>query len=109
MNNVLGNVDQFPQLAAIVGAILSKVRYFTLPDGTRVQTKVMANGDVMGVDHACRRYVAQNRNKNSPEGKRAREGATIIWVIQTHNDQTRQPLNPNKWVGKIEDGIVRMR
>lgn len=108
MDKVLGNVDQFPELAAIVGAIFSKVRYFTLPDGTRVQTKVMASGACMGVDHRGRRYIEQNPNKGSAEAQRARSGARIVWVIQTHDDQMR-PLSPNKWIGKIEDGIVRMR
>ena len=109
MNNVLGNVDQYPELAAIVGAIFSKVRYFQLPDGSRCQTKVMANGECFGVDHGNRRYIEQNRRKKSAEAERARDGARIVWVIQTHNDTTRRPLNPNKWVGKIEDGIVRLR
>lgn len=108
MNKVLGNVDQFPELAAIVGAIFSKVRYFTLPNGERVQVKVMAGGQCFAVDHQGRRYVEQNSTKGSPEAKRARHGARIVWVIQTH-DRNNQPLNPNKWIGKIEDGLVRMR
>jgi hypothetical protein len=108
MNRVLGNVDQFPELAAIVGAIFSKVRFFTLPNGSRCQTKVMASGDCFGVDHVGTRYVEQNRNKQSPEAARARAGARIVWVIRTHDAQGR-PLSPNQWIGKIEDGIVRMR
>lgn len=108
MDNVLGNVDQYPELAAIVGAIFSKVRYFSLPNGQRVQTKVMAGGYCFAVDHQGRRYIEQNPKKDSDEARRVRAGARIVWVIQTHDNQNR-PLNPNKWVGKIEDGIVRMR
>ena len=109
MDNVRGNVDQFPELAAIVGAIFLKVRYFSFPDGTRCQTKVMASGSCFGVDHGNRRYIEQNRNKRSAEAARARAGARIVWVIQTHDDRTKSPLSPNKWIGKIEDGIVRLR
>jgi len=108
MDKVLGNVDRFPELAAIVGAIFSKVRYFTLPNGTRCQTKVMASGNCFGVDHQGCRYIEQNRNKQSDEAARARAGARIVWVIQTHDKQNR-PLAKNLWIGKIEDGIVRMR
>lgn len=109
MDRDLGCVDNYPELASIVGAIFSKVRFFSLPDGTRLRTKIMANGQCFAVDHKGRRYVEQNRTKNSPEGKRAREGARIVWVIQTHDDTTGQPLSPNRWIGKVEDGIVRMR
>ena len=108
MDQALGNVDRFPELAAIVGAIFSKVRHFDLPNGTRCQTKVMASGHCIGVDYAGVRYVEQNRNKNSPEAARARAGASIVWVIRTHDAQGRS-LEPNQWIGKIEDGIVRMR
>jgi len=109
MDRVLGNIDRYPPLAAIVGAIFSKVRYFSLPDGTRLRTKIMANGQCFAVDHQHRRYVEQNRTSNSPEASRVRNGARIVWVIQTHNDTTGQPLDPHLWVGKIEDGLVRMR
>lgn len=109
MDRVLGNVDQFPELAAIIGAIFSKVRFFSLPDGTRCRTKIMANGECFAVDHQYRRYIEQNRTKPGPEGRRAREGARIVWVLQTHDDQTGRPLPKSQWLGKIEDGIVRMR
>jgi hypothetical protein len=108
MDRVLGNVDQFPELAAIVGAIFSKVRFFSLPSGARVSTKVMAGGACIGVDHEGIRYVEQNPNKTSPEAARARKGARIVWVIRTHDAQGK-PLEPNQWIGKVEDGIVRMR
>lgn len=108
MDKVKGDIGRFPELVAIVDAIFGKVRIFTLPDGTRCQTKVMASGSVLGVDRKGCRYVEQNRNKRSPEGARARAGAHIVWVIRTHDNNGR-PLNPNQWIGKIEDGTVRMK
>lgn len=108
MDRVLGNVDQFPELAAIIGAIFSHTRNFTLPNGTKLGTRILANGACFAVDYQGRRYIEQNRHKPSPEGERARAGARIIWVIQTHNDEGK-PLSPNLWIGKIEDGIVRLK
>jgi hypothetical protein len=52
MNCKLGNVDQYPELAAIVGAIFSKVRFFSVPDGTRLRTRIMAEGECFAVDRA---------------------------------------------------------
>jgi hypothetical protein len=109
MDRILGDVDRFPELAAIVGAIFAKVRFFSLPEGTRCRTKIMASGECFAVDHNGRRYIEQNRATNSPESERARDGAQIVWVIQTHDDRTGHPLPTNRWLGKIEDGIVRMR
>jgi len=106
MDKVLGDVDQFPELATIVKAIFSKVFYFDLPSGRRHRTKIMANGECFAVDLNGRRYIQQNRRKDSLEGARARAGARIIWVIQTR-DANNQPMD--KWIGKIKDGIVRMR
>ena len=109
MDKVLGHIDQFPVLEAIVDAIFSKVRYFSLPNGQRCQTKVMGGGNCFAVDLDGRRYVEQNATKGSSEAMRARQGARIVWVIQTHDDQTNRPLNPNLWIGRIEDDIVRMK
>ncbi len=109
MDKELGHVDQFPELEAIIDAIFSKVRYFSLPHGKRCRTKVMAGGNCFGVDYHYRRYVEQNPTKRSPEAARARAGSRIVWVIQTHDDKTGDPLSPNRWVGKVEDNFVRVR
>lgn len=113
MDRVLGPLNNFPDLAAIVGAIFSHVKFFSLPDKTRLSTKIMAGGLCFAVDHDGIRYVEQNPRKQSPEAERARNGAKIVWVIQTHRRDTTNgkliALEPNQWIGKIEDGIVRMR
>ena len=106
---MLGNVDQFPELAAITGAILSRARRFSLPNGERLKTRVFGERSLFAVDHAGRRYVEQNRTTDSDEARRARDGAQIIWVIQTHDDNSGLPLPKHIWVGKIEDGVVRTR
>lgn len=109
-DRVLGNLDQYPELRAIVGAIFSRVRHFSLPDGQRLRTKIMGfNYDCFGVDHQGRRYIEQNRRLKSAEAARARDGAAIVWVLATHDGNTGQPLPRKIWVGKIEDGIIRMR
>ncbi len=108
-NRVLGNIDQHPELAAIVGAITSRARRFSLPDGERMRTRTFGEKNLFGVDHACRRYIEQDHGTDSPEAVRAKNGAQIVWVLQTHDDDSGLPLPKNLWVGKIEDGVVRMR
>jgi hypothetical protein len=108
-NRVLGNIDQHPELAAIVGAITSRARRFTLPDGERMRTRTFGEKDLFGVDHACRRYIEQDHGTDSPEAIRAKNGAQIVWVLQTHDDNSGLPLPKNIWIGKVEDGVVRMR
>lgn len=109
-NRRLGNLDQYPELAAIVGAIFSRVRCFSLPDGTRLRTKIMGlDYDCFGVDHHGIRYIEQNRRTESEEAGRARDGASIVWVLATHDPNTGHPLPKKIWKGKIEDGTIYMR
>ncbi len=109
-SRILGNLEQYPELRAIVGAILSRVRHFSLPNGLRLRTKIMGfNYDCFGVDYQGRRYIEQNRTLKSKEARRARDGAAIVWVLATHDADTGQPLPKKVWLGKIEDGIIRMR
>lgn len=109
LDQFLGNVDRYPELAAIVEAILSRVRYFSVPNGTRLQTKIMGNAACFGVDYQGLRYIEQNPATKSDEARRARAGAKIVWVIRTYNTITGAPLTKHLWVGKVEDGMVRMR
>jgi hypothetical protein len=108
-NRVLGNIDQHPELAAIIGAITSRARRFSLPNGERMKTRTFGEGNLFGVDHAGRRYIEQNRGTESPEALRAKNGAQIVWVLQTHDDDSGLPLPKNLWIGQVEDGVVRMR
>ncbi len=109
-DRVLGNVDKHPELAAIVGAIFSRAASFTLPNGARLRLRIMGSKyDVFGVDYQGIRYIEQNRRTHSDEAQRARDGASIVWVIHTHDANTGQPLPEKRWIGKVEDGIVRMR
>ena len=45
-------------------------------------------------------YLEQNPNKGSVYGKRAKNGAKIMWVI-LNNIKT----NKERWLGRVEDGI----
>ena len=108
MDKVCGPVTAFPELNSIVAAIFSKARQFTLPNGTKVWTKVLAGGSCLAVDLNGIRYVEQNRTKNSAEAKRAREGAKIVWAIRTHSADGK-PLAKGIYIGKIEGGVVRKK
>lgn len=108
-DQVLGSLNQFPELEAIVEAILSQARHFQLPDGERLRTRVLGEGNPLAVDHAGLRYLEQNQGTGSPEALRAKDGAQIVWVIQTHDKASGLALPKHVWLGKIEDGIVRMK
>ncbi len=97
------------ELSAIVEAIFTKKHHFTLPDGTRLHTRAFVNGAVVGVDYNLHRYLEQNPNKKTPEAARARAGAKIVHVLRTHDPATGKEYAKSLWVGKIEDGIVRVR
>lgn len=97
----LGNVSQFPEIAAIYGAILGRLMHFLLPTGQRIRTKTMgAPQRLVVVDHEGLRYLEQNPTTQSEYAKRTREGARIVWVIRKRDDA---------WLGRIEDGNVWMR
>jgi hypothetical protein len=109
-----GPVGQFAELEAISSAIFSRKASFTLPNGTRVQTKLF-KGSLYAVDHAGIRYVEQNPNTASEYAHRAREGARILWVIKTHSKVTDAAGKvqlvscDNEWLGRIENGTVYMK
>jgi hypothetical protein len=108
----VGSVGQFPELQAICGAIFSRVMFFSLPDGTRLRTKLF-KGTLFAVEHEGLRYVEQNPRTQSAYAKRARAGARILWVIriarQIGDGSQERPLSwvsCNEWLGRIEDGLI---
>ncbi len=101
----LGSVSQFLALQAIVGAIFSRAMYFSLPDGTRLRTKLF-KGSLFAVEHEGMRYVEQNLNTRSAYAERAKKGARIVWVIRTYKKVGEEWIPCNEWLGRIEDGNV---
>jgi hypothetical protein len=104
----LGSVSKFPELAAICGAIFSKAMFFSLPDGTRLRTKLF-KGKLFAVEHNGVRYVEQNPQTQSAYAQRARAGARIVWVIRVARQVGDHWVPVNEWLGRIEDGFVWMR
>lgn len=110
MNNV-GRVEKFPELEAIADAIFSKKMHFSLPNGTRLRTRLF-KGTLFAVDYNGLRYVEQNPRTSSAYAQRARGGARIIWVIKTHQKAVdasgKEYYVPcqNQWMGRVEDGLV---
>ena len=100
-----GPVGNYPLLQAICGAIFSKVMFFSLPDGTRLRTKLF-KGELFAVEHDGLRYVEQNPRTRSAYAERARAGARIIWVIRITRKVGDKWIPVNEWLGRIEDGIV---
>ena len=103
------DLSRFPELQAIVEAIFEKKHHFTLPDGSSLRTRAFVQGTCTGVDYNLHRYIEQNQRSKSDEAARARKGAQIVWVIRTHDPKTRAQLAKGLYVGKIEDGTVRMK
>lgn len=107
----IGRLEQFPDLAAIVDAIMSKKMHFSLPNGERLRTRIFKD-TLFAVDHNGLRYVEQNPKTSSEPARRAREGARIVWIIRTHRKVTDATGKEyfvscaNEWLGRVEDGIV---
>jgi hypothetical protein len=108
----VGRVEQFPELCAIADAIFTRKTGFTLPDDTRLRTKLF-KGTLYAVDHNGVRYVEQNPNTSSAYAQRVREqNARIFWVIRTHQKVVdaagAQQYVPcaEEWLGYVEDGGV---
>lgn len=95
----LGSVSQFPELAAIYGAIVYHCDVVVM-ENQQHPTKKFKNGTLYAVDYEGMRYVEQNKNTSSAYAKRACAGAKIIWVIR---------LRDNEYLGYIENGIVHMK
>lgn len=104
----LGSVSQFGTLQAICGAIFSRTTYFSLPDSTRLRTKLFKRS-LFAVEHEGMRYVEQNPKTQSAYAARARDGARIVWVIRIARKIDNQWVTCNDWVGRIEDGVVWMK
>lgn len=101
----LGPVAEFDQLSAIYQAICGKLLWFWLPTKdkglVRARTKLMgAPLHLMGFDHDFKRYIEQNPKTQTDAARRVREGARIVWVIDT---------TTKEYIGRIEDGTVYMR
>jgi hypothetical protein len=103
------DLSRFSELEAIVEAIFQKKHHFTLPNGTTLRTRAFVQGTCVGVDYQLHRYIEQNQRNKTDEAARARKGAQIVWVIRTHDPITKEQLDKGLYVGKIEDGTVRMK
>lgn len=101
----LGSVSQYPDLQAIAGAIFSRAMYFSLPDGTRLRTKLF-KASLFAVEHDGLRYIEQNPNTRSAYADRAKSGARIAWVIRIYKRVDNNWTPCNEWLGRVEDGIV---
>ncbi len=100
-----GSLSKFPELQAICGAIFSRAMHFSLPNGTRLRTRLF-KGKLFAVEHEGKRYVEQNPNTSSAYATRTRGGARIVWVIRIARKINGQWVPCNEWLGRIEDGIV---
>ena len=101
----VGSIDKYPLLQAIGGAIFSKTMFFSLPNGTRLRTKLF-KGKLFAVEYEGIRYVEQNTHTQSAYAARAREGARIVWIIRILRRDHVNWVPCNEWLGRIEDGIV---
>ena len=94
----VGNISQFPELRQIYQAICNRQKYWAF-DGKKHQVGWFRNKNLYYVDHNGKRYVEQNPASSSVYAKRAQEGVKIVWVIR---------LEDNKYLGRIEKGVVYM-
>lgn len=110
----IGRLERFPELEAIADAIFSHKMHFSLPNGTRLRTKLF-KGVLFAVDYNGVRYVEQNPKTSSAYASRARHGARILWVIKTHQKAIDAGGKEyfvschNEWLGRVEDGVVYMK
>lgn len=104
----VGLLGDFVELQVICGAIFSKEKVFSLPDGTRLKTKIFKNS-LLAVEHKGLRYVEQNPNTQSAYAARARGGSQIVWIIRVVRKVDGHWIECNEWLGRVEDGSVWMK
>ena len=118
----MGTVDHYPNLHAIVAGIHAHEATIQLPqpkpgEAPALKTMPFKKGKVFAVDRRGVRYIEQNLEKDSDAGERARNGATITWVIRTHRvvkDAAGKEFlvkldGDDDWLGRVEDGQVWMK